>query len=195
MAMNDWDGDGKITPTDDFFEYMIYKDCVGEDDGLLKLGRRPKYRPKKKSMFELNAELEREKSKIVIPDREVYRRLREKYSESDIKAAIQWVSAPKGKDTMYTHSHMLSNVPFIVIWIQVILLWIPLIYVIRMDFSSEEISAGTSLFLMVLIIAEIVYMIGFMSKLMNKILSKIEPVKEEYQELYDEVYKDLHHCD
>ncbi len=32
MAFFDWDGDGKKTICDDYIEYNIYKDVVGDDD-------------------------------------------------------------------------------------------------------------------------------------------------------------------
>ena len=40
MAFNDWDGDGKNTFADDFIEYQIYKETMGEDDDDFSLGKR-----------------------------------------------------------------------------------------------------------------------------------------------------------
>lgn len=44
MAMHDWNGDGKKDFGDDYIEYQIYKDIMGEDDDFKPDYRKPTHR-------------------------------------------------------------------------------------------------------------------------------------------------------
>lgn len=43
MAMHDWNGDGKKDFSDDFMEYGIYKDVMGDDDDYKPTYHKPTY--------------------------------------------------------------------------------------------------------------------------------------------------------
>lgn len=176
MAFNDWDGDGKITGTDDFLEYMIYQDVTGSSDFSGGSNyRRGNYQNSQKAQ---NAALERKLRSIGIPDTPDFQKLREKYSDNDIRAMIQMVTAPQGTNTMHTHSHMVSWGYIGIMWLSVIIAWLPLIFF----FVHEDTS---SLLMIVISVADLFYMI----KIIPKIVKNAPYFKPEYRELYREVFK------